>query len=332
MARKRRIEFPGALYHVIARGNNRQVTFKDDQDYKVYIDRLKRYQQRYNFVLYAYTLMSNHVHLIVETDIIPLSKIMQGIQQSYTLYFHNKYKTVGHLFQGRYKAILIQREVYLQELVRYIHLNPFKASLVENPDDYSWSSHQVYIGKINQSFVRDDLIFQMFSSDITKAQELYQQLIVDGMNKSYLRKFHAHAYTDTCFLGSSEFIEECKRKAKENIDSEAEKDEKNLKLLYDQMSVKKMSLDTLVKAVSEATGIPIECILGRSKAAKISYVRSLFVYVATRYAGISNKSLALFLAREDSSISNMIRRFEEKIVKNPSFFGEFDKIRKVMKV
>jgi putative transposase len=332
MARKRRIEFPGALYHVIARGNNRQVTFKDDQDYKVYIDRLKRYQQRYNFVLYAYTLMPNHVHLIMETDIIPLSKIMQGIQQSYTCYFHNKYKTVGHLFQGRYKAILIQREVYLQELVRYIHLNPFKASLVENPDDYPWSSHQVYIGKINQSFVRTDLIFRMLSLDITKAQELYRQLIVDGMNNSYLRKFHAHEYIDTCFLGSSEFIEECKRKAKENIDSDAEKDEKNLKLLYDQMPIKKMSLDTLVTAVSTATGIPIECILGRSKAARISYVRSLFVYVAIRYAGINNKSLALFLARKDSSVSNMIRRFEEKIVKNPSFFGEFDKIRKVMKV
>lgn len=330
MARKRRIEFPGALYHVIARGNNRQVTFKDDQDYKVYIDRLKRYQQRYNFILYAYTLMPNHVHMIIEKDIIPLSKIMQGIQQSYTLYFHNKYKTVGHLFQGRYKAILIQREVYLQELVRYIHLNPFRASLVENPDDYPWSSHQVYIGKINQSFVRDDLIFQMLSSDITKAQKLYRQLIMDGMNNNYLRKFHADI--GTCFLGSSEFIEECKRKAKKNIDPETEKDEKNLKLLYDQMPIKKMSLDTLVAAVSEATGIPIECILGRSNAARISYVRSLFVYVATRYAGISNKSLALFLAREDSSVSNMIRRFEEKIVKNPSFFGEFDKIRKVMKV
>lgn len=255
---------------------------------------------------------------------------MQGIQQSYTLYFHNKYKTVGHLFQGRYKAILIQKDVYLQELVRYIHLNPFKAALVENPDDYPWTSHQVYIGKINQSFVRDDLIFQMLSSDITKAQELYRQLIVDGMNKSYLRKFQVDI--DTCFLGSSEFIEECKRKAKENVDSDAEKDEKNLKLLYDQMPIKKMSLDTLVTAVSEATGIQIECILGRSKAARISYVRSMFVYVATRYAGISNKSLALFLAREDSSVSNMIRRFEEKIVKNPSFFGEFDKIRKVMKV
>jgi REP element-mobilizing transposase RayT len=330
MARKRRIEFPGALYHVIARGNNRQATFKDDQDYKVYIDRLKRYQQRYSFILYAYTLMPNHVHMIMETAITPLSKIMQGIHQSYTFYFHNKYKTVGHLFQGRYKAILIEKEVYLQELVRYIHLNPFRAFLVENPDDYPWSSHQVYIGKINQAFVRDDIVFQMLSSDITKAQKLYRQFIIDGMRKRHLRKFHEEI--DTRFLGSTEFIEECKRKAKENIDLEAEKDEKKLKLLYEQMPINKISLDTLVTAVSEATGISTECILGKSKAARVSYVRSLFVYMATRYAGTSNKSLALFLGKEDSSVSNMIRRFEEKIVKNPSFFEEFDKIRKVMKV
>ena len=109
MARKPRIEYPGAFYHVIARGNRKEPIFLNDEDRKNLLDRLKGYKNRYSFILYAYVLMDNHIHLLMETREIPLSKVMQGVLQSYTQWYNKKYQTVGHLFQGRYKAMLCDK-------------------------------------------------------------------------------------------------------------------------------------------------------------------------------------------------------------------------------
>jgi len=116
MARKPRVEFDGVFYHVIVRGNQRQKIFGDDRDRLAYLERLEQYRERFGFSVYAYVLMANHIHLLVETKIVPLSKIMQGIQFTYTQTFNRRHRTVGHLFQGRYKAILCDRDEYLLEL------------------------------------------------------------------------------------------------------------------------------------------------------------------------------------------------------------------------
>src|SRR5438132_10174385 len=135
MARRPRLFAPGLLYHVIARGNQRQPTFLTDADYyEAYLARLARYRRRYGVFLYAYCLMPNHVHLLAETSEAPLWRFMQGLQQSYTQRFNRVYGKVGHLFQGRYKAIVCDRDEYLMALIRYIHLNPLRAGLVEDPD------------------------------------------------------------------------------------------------------------------------------------------------------------------------------------------------------
>src|SRR4030042_6206961 len=127
MARKPRIEFEGALYHVITRGNQRQQIFKATEDYELYLKILGDYKARYDFVLYAYVLMGNHVHVLIETKEVPLSKILQGVNQSYTMYFNRRYATVGHLFQGRYKAMLCDKDSYLLSLVNTFHMNPIRA-------------------------------------------------------------------------------------------------------------------------------------------------------------------------------------------------------------
>ena len=116
MARKSRVEFEGALYHVIARGNHRRDIFRDEADRETYLERIEHYRERYRCVVYAYVLMSNHVHLLIETGAVGLSKIMQGIQFSYTQRYNRRHRAVGHLFQGRYKAILCDRDAYLLEL------------------------------------------------------------------------------------------------------------------------------------------------------------------------------------------------------------------------
>jgi REP element-mobilizing transposase RayT len=129
MSRRPRVFAPGLLYHVIVRGNQRRKTFRCDDDYKAYLDRLQKYRAKCNVRIYAYCLMPNHVHLLVETGSTPLAKFMQGLQQSYTQHFNRSYRKVGHLFQGRYKAIICDRDKYLLALVRYIHLNPVRAQL-----------------------------------------------------------------------------------------------------------------------------------------------------------------------------------------------------------
>ena len=141
MARRPRLFAPGVLYHVIVRGNQRQKTFTSASDYQAYLERLAKYRKQYGYTVYAFCLMSNHVHLLVHSSATPLAKFMQGLQQSYTQYFNRRHKKSGHLFEGRYKAIVCQEDPYLLELIRYIHLNPLRAGLaktMEKLDDYPW--------------------------------------------------------------------------------------------------------------------------------------------------------------------------------------------------
>ena len=151
MARRPRLLAPGVLYHVIVRGNQRQKTFLSDGDYQAYLERLGRYRKRLGVTVYAYCLMPNHVHLVVETGAQPLSRFMQGLQQSYTQYFNRKHRKVGHLFQGRYKAIVCERDEYLLSLIRYIHQNPVRGKMVRRIDEYRYSGHHAYAeGRVSE--------------------------------------------------------------------------------------------------------------------------------------------------------------------------------------
>jgi len=136
MARKPRIEFEGGFYHVITRGNQRQKVFLDERDFLKYLEFLSDYKDRYGFWIYAYVLMSTHVHLLIETGQVPLSKILQGINQRFTMYFNWRHGTVGHLFQGRYKAILCDKDAYLLGLIKYLHCNPVRAGMVRELELY----------------------------------------------------------------------------------------------------------------------------------------------------------------------------------------------------
>ena len=152
MARRPRLFAAGVLYHVIVRGNQRQKTFTAESDYQAYIERLARYRKKYDYVLHAYCLMPNHVHLLVESSQQPLAKFMQGLQQSYSQYFNRRHRKTGHVFEGRYKAILCQKDQYLLQLIRYIHLNPVRAGMVRSPKRYRYSGDHVYLqGKATET-------------------------------------------------------------------------------------------------------------------------------------------------------------------------------------
>ena len=209
MARKPRVEFSGAFYHVIARGNHRQALFRDDADRTTYLARLEHYRQRHRFTLYAYVLMVNHVHLLLETGETPLSKIMQGLQFTYTQHFNRRYQKVGHLFQGRYKAIVCDREVYLLELVRYLHLNPARLREPRDPWRYRWSSHRTYLGTPSPVEVETGLVLSQFGRQRGQARQAYLTFLKDGLGVGHEPKFYATV--DQRVLGDEGFVAEVNR-------------------------------------------------------------------------------------------------------------------------
>jgi putative transposase len=153
MARPPRVFGPGLLYHVIVLGNHRETVFLDDADYEAYLHRLAVYRGRYAVTLHAYCLMPNHGHLVLGTAASPLDRFMQCLQQSYTQRFNRRYAQVGHVFQGRYKALLCETDEYLVTLVRYVHQNPVRAGLVTRAEDYPYSGHRAYLGGVATALV-----------------------------------------------------------------------------------------------------------------------------------------------------------------------------------
>ncbi len=147
MARPLRIEYPGAVYHVTSRGNEKKAVFKDDQDRELFLKILAEVNKRYHWFCHAYCLMDNHYHLLIETPEGNLSLGMRQLNGVYTQAFNKKRNRTGHLFQGRYKAILIQKDNHLLEACRYVVLNPVGARLVERPEDWKWSSYRATVGK-----------------------------------------------------------------------------------------------------------------------------------------------------------------------------------------
>ncbi len=149
MARIARAVAAGFPHHVVQRGNNRENVFIDDEDREKYIKLLKKYSRERDARILAYCLMSNHVHLLVQVADIPLSRIMQNVSFRYTRWFNWRQGKSGHLFQGRYKAVLVDADEYLLELVRYLHLNPVRAGITTDPLEFPWSSHRAYCGREN---------------------------------------------------------------------------------------------------------------------------------------------------------------------------------------
>jgi len=147
MSRPLRIEYPGAFYHISSRGNERSPIFHDDADRRALLAYCASSVERYGAIIHVYCLMTNHYHLLVETSHGNLSQIMRHINGAYTNYYNTRHSRSGHLFQGRYRAILVEKDAYAAELSRYIHLNPVRAKMVPGWSDYAWSSCRVYTGR-----------------------------------------------------------------------------------------------------------------------------------------------------------------------------------------
>lgn len=204
MARPLRVEYPGALYHVIARGNAKQAIFLDDKDRQKFLYWLKKAVETHNIVCHAYCLMNNHYHLLIETPDANLSTTMRDLNGNYTQWFNAKYERVGHLFQGRYKAFVIEKETYLLEVARYIVLNPVRAGLVGYPKRWKWSSYRATVGTTKKpEWLFCDAILALFSQTKRNAQRRYRQFVDGGIDS----QDPYDQVTNGFLLGSPQFVD-----------------------------------------------------------------------------------------------------------------------------
>lgn len=177
MGRKPRIEYRGATYHIIQRGNNREYIFRDINSKKYVLEITREYKTSMNFFIYGYVLMDNHYHMIIKTIDVPLQKIMHRINNRYSKYYNSVNGRTGHVFQNRYKAILVKDDKYLLSLLRYIHQNPVKAQICRNIREYIWSSDSAYRKNIQNHLTDINFILNMFSSNRKKALQLYHNFM-----------------------------------------------------------------------------------------------------------------------------------------------------------
>lgn len=292
MARRPRVHFPKALYHVIARGNQRQDIFLDEKDNRTYLYYLSEYKSRYPFRLYAYVLMKNHLHLLLEVETTPLSKIMQSLQFRYTRYFNRRYSKVGHLFQGRYKAILCDKAPYLLELVRYIHLNPIRSKVVKNLEKYKWVSHLGYLGMIKDSLVDEEFVLGQFGKNKYVARGKYRKFVLDGMDLGHQGRYYE--VKDQRFLGGDEFIEGIETSKAINTP-----------VLFD------IPMEEMVREVSRVVGVTRDRMYSLSRDRRGAYGRGLVAYLARKLAGYLVKDIAGYFGREPMTISQAIINVED---------------------
>ncbi len=213
MSRPIRIEFPGALYHVTSRGDRREDIFEDDDDRHTFLKTLGQVVEQFNWLCYAWCLMDNHYHLLVQTPDGNLSKGMRQLNGVFTQASNRRHHRVGHLFQGRFKAILVDSDAYLLELARYVVLNPVRAGMVKRVADWPWSSYRASLGLAPaDGFLAVDGLLAQFAARRGVAQQRYAKFVAEGIKSATPWK----QLKAQVFLGDDQFVEQMQKRAGKN--------------------------------------------------------------------------------------------------------------------
>jgi putative transposase len=312
VARPLRITYPGAFYHVTSRGNEKKDVFKSRRDREKFLEYLASATARYGALIHAYCLMSNHYHLLLETPGCNLSQIMQHINSAYTTYFNIKRKRAGHLFQGRFKAILVEADEYATELSRYIHLNPVRAGIAGNPVDYPWSSYRSYVGRDNApEWLKREFIFGYFGKRATDAMKNYRAFVEELLGEEYESPLK-NTY-GTAILGTAGFIETIT--ATHITTREANRDLPALRQFATGPS-----LDKILTAVNTVVG-------NNEKLA-----RQAGMYFCHKYSGEKLRTIGEVFNVQESAISKAGRTFPRKMEKDKELNGVIERIRGMLAI
>lgn len=317
MARALRIEYEGAFYHVTSRGNERKRIFFSKSDYRRFLSYLEEAKEKYGYHLHSYVLMPNHYHLLIETPEANLSQLMHYINSSYTNYINRRRERSGHLFQGRYKAILVDIDNYLLELSRYIHLNPVKAGMVDAPQAYPYCSYNSFIHNKGEEIVSRDLIWGMISKEKRQAPMKYRSFVEDAIPEELedpLKKVYGGA-----ILGSKTFIKEALGNIKDGILGRQETSYR-LKLRS------RIEAEDVLKEVSEEVGVSVDDLV-RMK----GEIRDITIFLMKHYTMMTNKEIGDHLGGLSySAVAKIKKRFNDKLAFNRSLRKKVEKLEKEM--
>ncbi len=310
MPRVARIDIPGLYQHVIVRGVNRCDIFYDDDDRHRFLDSLSRLLQQTDTDCFAWTLMSNHVHLLLRPRNTRLSSLMRRLLTGYALYFNRRHNRSGHLFQNRYKSIVCDEDVYLLELIRYIHLNPLRVGLVADIadlDNYPWTGHAAIMGNDKRERQIIDEVLMYFSENQTRAVELYQHFVSDGVDQgkrkdltsSGKRQPDNNDQYDERILGNDDFIQAIKTQQASGANNPPPE------------------LAEIISTVCRYYSVDPGLLRQRIKTADVSRVRSVVCYFAVRLFGYNGVTTGAHLGLGRSAVSIAAGR-GGKVVKEDS--------------
>ncbi len=292
MARPPRLHVPEGLYHVLARGNNRQRIFRQPADYRFYLGRLARLLPRTETRCYAYCLMPNHLHLLLEPGPRPLSRLMQPLQLSYSLYFNRQYRHVGHVFQGRYMAILCQRDAYLLELVRYLHLNPVRAGLAKRPEAWSWSSHRAYLeGTGSPVPLQVQPVLGHFGKDPRRARSAFRDFVREGMALGHREELYETL--ESRVLGTEAFAEAMLQPRWAGAETPV-----------------RATIDQILETVAGAWEVDPQVLRAPTRLRRAAQARAAAAHIVREVAGQPLTALARAVGRDVASLSIGLRRLE----------------------
>jgi len=330
MPRKARIDAPGALHHIIVRGIEKRKIFKDDKDRYQFIKRLGHILTEAETPIYAWALIPNHVHLLLKTGLTPIATIMRRLLTGYAVYFNRRHRRYGHLFQNRYKSILCQQEPYFLELVRYIHLNPLRAKLVEDIrglDKYPYCGHSAVVERVKRDWQHVDYMLGFFGKRKSNARRAYRQFIKEGVLQgrrpelvgggllrsvggwtalSAFRSKEIRVKGDERILGDSDFVEAVLKEANEQLERRY------------RLKAEGFDLDRVAQRVAAVMNITLELVWEKSRRPIVVDARDLLCYWASKELVMSKTDLAKHLNLTQPAVSIAVRR-GEKIAKNNQY-------------
>ena len=311
MARPLRIEFPDAIYHVTARGNERRPIVHDDVDRRKFLVILGKAAQRFRWSVTAWVLMSNHYHLVVQTPEPNLSRGMHWLNSTYAGWFNRRHARCGHLFQGRFKSFLIEKETYLREVVRYVVLNPVRAGIVALPELYSWSSYRAS-ARIDRAevWLDTDTLLGLFDRDVDAARHSYADFVKAKLNSP---KTLCEQAINGMYLGSAAWA-----KRMRNVVESKVRSTDHPKAFR---AVGRPNIHQIISAVARLSHESASAL----RAARGGRLRRLIAWIGWHEGLVTLRSIAAALRlRSEGHVSGMIRRCTDEFSRDPSLLKHLD--------
>jgi len=313
MSRQLRLEFPGAIWHVTSRGNERREIYRDDDDRNRFLRLLARVVAERRWLLHAWVLMSNHYHLLIETPEVGLSRGMRWLNQTYAEHFNERHERVGHLFQGRFKGILVEREGHLLELIRYIVLNPVRSGSVKFAGDYRWSNYRATAGLERPPiWLEVDWTLEQFGADRVAACEAYRRFVADARGASYNPW---EEVVGQIYLGGEAFCDRMQALVKRT--------ERSHEHPAPQRLFVRPSLDAVVAMIVEAFAVTVEDLQEKSR----GDARKALAQLAVDEVGLTIRAVADWMRATDVAVSKLRQRSISLYASDVGYRRKLDLIR-----